>query len=117
MVSLRAVDDKVVISFVLNQSILDELTHQTVGHCARLGLLLELHNLLLQGMDFLVLRLIVELSLRCSRLFLSDLGLGAAPLAAGFQHVSRYAFRHYTEKELVRCEERRCTYRRREWMH
>ena len=117
MVSLGAVDDEVVISFVLNQSVLNELAHQTVGHGTGLHLLLELHNLLLQGMDFLVLRLIVKLPLLCSRLFLFDLGLGAAPLAAGFQHVSRYAFRHYTEKELVRCEERRCTYRRRGWRH
>ena len=47
MVSAGAVDDEVVISFVFDQSVLDKLAHQTVGHGAGLRFVLELHDLLL----------------------------------------------------------------------
>lgn len=102
MVSAGTVDDEVVISFVLDQSIIDELAHQTVCHGPSLDIFLELHDLLLQGVDLLVLRLVFNLfQCRCCLLFF-DLGLCSAPLAAGLQHVRRDAFRHYREEELVR---------------
>ena len=94
MVSAGAMDDEVVISFLLDQSVIDELAHQAVCHGPSLDIFLELHDLLLQGVDFLILCLVINLPLRCSRLLLFDLGLSAAPLAAGLQHVGRDAFGH-----------------------
>ena len=89
---MGTVDDEVVISFVLDQSVLNELAHQAVGHRPGLRFFLELHDLLLQGLDLLVLRQVVNLLLRSCRLFFFDLGLSSASLTAGLQHVGRYTF-------------------------
>ena len=117
MVTSGAVNDKVVISVMLDQSILNELAHKAVGHRSGLDIFLELHDLLLENVDFLILRLVIDLLLCCSLLFFFDLGLSSAPLATGLQHVGRYTFRHYTKKELFRWQEREGTYMTHELKH
>ena len=83
--------NEVVAPIVLDDSSADELLHHFGGERAGLHVFLQLHDLLLQRMDFIILRGLFGLLLRGLCLVLLDLLLGAAPLRGCLQHVRRDA--------------------------
>ena len=60
---MRAMDNELVLLLVLNKASTHELLHHVGGKLPGLGVLLELHDLLLQGMDFVILGVFLQLLL------------------------------------------------------
>ena len=78
---MGAVDDELILVFVLDQASSNELLHHISGQMTRLDVFLQLHDLLLQGMDLGIFCVFSRLSF-ISSLFLGfDLGLGSSPHA------------------------------------
>ena len=95
LLAVGAVDDERVFVLVLDQAGAHELLHHVSSQLAGLGIFLELHDLLLQHVDFIIFGLLLQFLLLLVLLLLLDLLLGAAALARGLQHVGGHAFGDY----------------------
>ena len=84
---MGAVDDELILVFVLDQASSNKLLHHIGGQMSGLDVLLQLHHLLLEGMNLSIFEIFGGLSFIGSFLFGLDLGLGPSSLAGGLQHV------------------------------
>ena len=112
---MAAVYDELILAGVLNEAGVDELAHHVGGQLAGLGILGQLHHLLLQGVDLCILGILLGYLLSSSLLGSLNLCLGAASLGADLKHVRRHALRHWMINEM-RLERRIAnTYEKRAW--
>ena len=84
---MRAVDDELILVFVLDQPGANELLRHVGGQVSGLNVFLQLHDLLLECMDLGVFGVFSGLSFIGSLLVGLDLGLSPPSLAGGLQHV------------------------------
>ena len=84
---MRAMDDEVVISILLDQAVFDELTHEVGCNLASCMILSELLKFLLELEDLNLLVLSILFLLLCCFLISLDLSLSSSSLACDLQHV------------------------------
>ena len=87
---MRAMDNEVVISILLDKTVFDELTHEVGCHLASGMILSELLQFLLELDNLNLLILSILFLLLCCFLISFDLSLRSPSLAGDLQHISRH---------------------------
>ena len=98
LVAVRAMNDKLIFSLVLDETGGHELLHHIFGQLTGLGIFLKLHDLLLQSVDLIVFGSIFQLFVQLSLLVGLDLLLSPSAFAGGLQHVRRNSLGLYNNK-------------------
>ena len=91
---MGAMDNELLLAGLLHEACVDELRHHVGRQLSSLICLLELHELLLEGLDLYVLLRFVLLLLELGLLVCFDLRHSPATLAGCLQHVGADAFAH-----------------------
>ena len=89
---MGAVDDKRLLILVLDQAGSDKLLHHVRRELARLHILCQLHDLLLQRTNLVILLSVIYFFLGCCFFLGLDLRLGPTALAGDLKHVCRNTF-------------------------
>ena len=109
---MAAVEDELLIVVRLDKASINGLAHQSGRHLTGFILLLEDLDLLLELIKLRQLVFHLDFFPDGSFLLVLDFFSGAAPFAAGFQHIGGHALGHWIEKRSVDHVEALNTYRK-----